>query len=102
MPEPVHSQETPAETPEENPIQKLRDEFQRQFTALKTSTEEAIASKDKQISELTEQLKQANAALLKSAFTPAPAPTPEKSEEEIYQDRIQSLYEKSKKYSEMI
>ena len=86
-----------------NPLEELRNEFQQQFDALKQSFEQSAKEKDESIASLTERLKQANAALLKSAFTERPSEPPkEKSPEELYQEEIQTLYEKSKKYSEMI
>lgn len=91
----------PEET--ENPIEQLRNEFQTQFDALKSSFEQSSKEKDETIARLTEQNKLLNQALLKSAFTERPAEEPaEKTPEELYAEKINALYEKSRKYAEMI
>lgn len=91
-------------TEEEQPnqIEQLRDEFQAQFAALKESTEASIKERDEKILALEAENKDLHTALLKSAFT-VPAPKePEPTEEELYAKQIQTLFEKSKKYSELI
>lgn len=91
------------QTTEVNPIEQLRNEFQTQFDALKQSFEQSTQEKDKTIADLSEQLKLANQALLKSAFTERPAePVKEKTQEELYAEKINSLYEKSLHYSKEI
>lgn len=93
---------TQEEQTQPNPIEELRNEFQAQFAALKESTEASIKEKDERILALEAENKDLHTALLKSAFT-VPAPKPqEPTEEELYAKQIQTLYEKSKKYSEMI
>lgn len=91
-------------TEEEQPnqIEQLRDEFQAQFAALKESTEASIKERDEKILALEAENKDLHTALLKSAFT-VPAPKePEPTEEELYAKQVQTLFEKSKKYSELI
>lgn len=94
---------TQEEQTQPNPIEELRNEFQAQFVALKESTEASIKEKDVRILALEAENKDLHTALLKSAFT-VPAPKePEPTEEELYAKQIQTLYEKSKKYtSELI
>lgn len=92
----------PEET-ESSPIEQLRNEFQEQFAALKASFEESNKEKDEKILQLESENKDLHKALLQSAFTTPPVPKePEKTEEELYADRIQNLFEKSKKYQELI
>lgn len=93
---------TQEEQTQPNPIEELRNEFQAQFAALKESTEASIKEKDERILALEAENKDLHTALLKSAFTIQAPKEPEPTEEELYQKQIQTLYEKSKKYSELI
>lgn len=95
------TQEEQTET-KPNPIEELRNEFQAQFAALKESTEASIKEKDEKILALEAENKDLHTALLKSAFTVPTPKKPEPTEEELYEKQIQTLYEKSKKYSELI
>jgi hypothetical protein len=95
------TQEEQTET-KPNQIEELRNEFQAQFAALKESTEASIKEKDEKILALEAENKDLHTALLKSAFTIQVPKEPEPTEEELYAKQIQTLYEKSKKYSELI
>lgn len=90
------------QTTQPNPIEELRNEFQAQFVALKESTEASIKERDERILALEAENKDLHTALLKSAFTVPTPKEPEPTEEERYKAEIQTLYEKSKKYSELI
>ena len=91
------------EDAEPSPIEQLRNEFQEQFAALKASFEQSNQEKDEKILQLEGENKDLHKALLQSAFTTPPAPQePEKTEEELYNERIQNLFEKSKMYQGMI
>lgn len=88
---------------EKSPIEQLRDEMNAQYNALKASFEQSSKEKDESIASLQEENKQLKTALLKSAFTERPEPQPAPpTEEELYAEKINTLYEKSKQYSEMI
>lgn len=91
------------DVPEKSAIEQLRDEMNAQYAALKASFEQSSKEKDDKITALESENKDLKTALLKSAFTerPEPEPTP-KSDEELYAEKINALYEKSKIYSEMI
>ena len=93
---------TQEEQEKPNQIEELRNEFQAQFAALKESTEASIKEKDEKILQLEAENKDLHTALLKSAFTVPTPKEPEPTEEERYKAEIQTLYEKSKKYSELI
>lgn len=90
------------ETSEKNEYELLRDEMNSQFSALK----EAFEAQKEQDAETINTLKEANAklnqALLKSAFTEQQTPPPEKTEEELYNEMIAKLFEKSKHYKSMM
>lgn len=91
------------EDAETSPIEQLRNEFQEQFAALKASFEESNKEKDEKILQLEGENKDLHKALLQSAFTTPPAPKePEKTEEQLYAENIENLFQKSKKYQEMI
>lgn len=91
------------EEQEQSAIEQLRDEMNAQYNALKASFEQSSKEKDDQIAQLEADNRDLRTALLKSAFTERPEPQPpQKTDEELYSEKIQQLYEKSKIYSEMI
>lgn len=77
----------------EDPIVALRNEFAEQFTALKTSYEEVTRQQTELINQLKEENDSLHRALIRSAVTPQPAP--EKTPEQLYEDRIQQISRKA-------
>lgn len=82
--------------PAEDPIAKLRDEFQTQFTQLKTTFETENKKNLETISQLRKENEDLHRALIRSAQMPKEEPPPQKTEEEIYADKIIALSERSK------
>ena len=80
----------------DDPIAKLRDEFQTQFTQLKTTFETENKKNLETISQLQKENEDLHRALIRSAQMPKEEPPPEKTEEEIYADKIIALSERSK------
>ena len=80
----------------EDPIAKLRDEFQIQFTQLKTTFETENKKNLETISQLQKENEDLHRALIRSAQMPKEEPPPQKTEEEIYADKIIALSERSK------
>ena len=82
-------------SPEPSPIDKLRAEFQEQFSTLKTTFETENAKNLETITALQKENEELHRALIRSAVTPPAEPEQPKSEEEIYADRIIELSKKS-------
>ncbi len=80
----------------EDPIAKLRDEFQTQFTQLKTTFETENKKNLETISQLQKENEDLHRALIRSAQMPKEEPPSQKTEEEIYADKIIALSERSK------
>lgn len=90
-------------TQEKNEYEKLRDEMNQQFQALKESFEAKQNEDAEVIKKLTEDNKNLQTALMRSAFTTPPEPVVKpKTDEEVYNDRIAELLAKSKKYKSMM
>ena len=90
-------------TQEKNEYEKLRDEMNAQFQALKDAFEAKQKDDEATIQQLKDDNVKLQTALLRSAFTEPPAPIEkQKTEQEVYQDTIASLFEKSKKYKSMM
>ena len=87
------SDETPTEV---NPIEQLRNEFAEQFNSLKTSFESSIKEKDDLIEQLQSHNKELERALIRSAVHDPPAP--QKSEQDIYNDKVKALADKTLSY----
>lgn len=85
----------------EDPIVALRNEFQEQFATLKDSFEKSNKEKDELIAKLTEENDALHRAIVRSAVNPEPVPVKEKTEEEIYNERIQELANKTLEYMRM-
>ena len=89
-------QEPPAETPEQpSEIEKLRNEFQEQFATLKTSFESELKKATDENAALRKENEQLNRALVRSAQLPPQQAPVQKTEQEIYADRINALAAKS-------
>ncbi len=80
----------------EDPIAKLRDEFQSQFTALKTSFETENKKNLETIEKLSKENEELHRALVRSAQIPPTETEPAKTEEEIYAETIVELAKKSR------
>lgn len=91
------SDEPVSDTPVD-PIQSLRDEFAEQFSTLKQSFESQLSERDDTITKLKEENDSLHRALIRSAMTTPVAPVQPKTEQELYNERIQELAEKTLAY----
>ena len=78
-----------------DPIQSLRDEFAEQFATLKQSFESQLSERDETITKLKEENDSLHRALVRSAMTTPATPAPVKTEQDIYNERVQALAEKT-------
>ena len=83
------SQEQPSE------IEKLRNEFQEQFTTLKSSFESELKKMNDENSSLKKENEELHRALIRSAQLPPQQVPVQKTEQEIYSERINALAAKS-------
>ena len=92
-----------SEQPDVNPYEQLKQEMQAQYNELKSAFENSTREKDELIAQLQQSNQDLQRALLRSAFTEGPSQSaPEKTPEQEYEEKIQDLYKRSKKYQEMI
>ena len=92
-----------SEQPDVNPYEQLKTEMQAQYNELKSAFENSTREKDELIAQLQQSNQDLQRALLRSAFTEGPSQSaPEKTPEQEYEEKIQDLYQRSKKYQEMI
>ena len=92
-----------SEQPDVNPYEQLKQEMQAQYNELKSAFETSTREKDELIAQLQQSNQDLQRALLRSAFTEGPSQSaPEKTPEQEYEEKIQDLYQRSKKYQEMI
>ncbi len=87
--------ETP---PSDDAISKLRDEFQKEFSTLKETFETENKKNLETISKLTKENEDLHRALVRSAQLPPEQKPQEKTEQEIYQEKIAELSKKSIAY----
>lgn len=81
---------------EKSDVEQLRDEFTAQFATLKQSFETELSTLKTENAQLKETNDELKRALVRSAITPAPVPTePEKTEEQLYKERIDELAKKT-------
>ena len=92
---PEQSKETP---PSDDAISKLRDEFQQQFSTMKESFEAENKKNLDLITKLTTENEDLHRALVRSAQLPPEQKQPEKTEQEIYQEKIAEYSKKSIAY----
>ena len=92
----------PAPAPQPEPkkepsdVEQLRDEFTAQFATLKQSFETELSTLKTENAQLKETNDELKRALVRSAITPAPAPAePEKTEEQLYKEKIDELAKKT-------
>ena len=93
------AQDQPQQT--EDPIAKLRDEFQSQFNTLKTTFEEENKKNLETISSLKKENEDLHRALIRSAQLPPAEQPQQKTEEQIYQEQIAEYAKKSIAYEKM-
>ena len=79
-----------------NTIEQLRNEFAEQFAALKESFEQSSQQKDEEIAQLKSHNKELERALIRSAVHDPPAP--QKTEQDIYSDKVKELANKTLSY----
>lgn len=75
----------------DNDYQKLRDEFQTQFTTLKESFNTTLSELKAQNEELKKHNEELQRALIRSAVTPEPSKEPELSDDDKYDQMIEKL-----------
>ena len=81
---------------EKSDVEQLRDEFTAQFATLKQSFETELSTLKTENAQLKETNDELKRALVRSAITPAPAPVePEKTEEQLYKEKIDELSKKT-------
>ena len=86
-----------------NPYEQLKSEMQSQYDELNSAFENSTKEKDELIAQLQKSNQDLQRALLRSAFTEGPSQSaPEKTPEQEYEEKIQDLYQRSKKYQRMI
>jgi len=84
------------EAHEVSEIEKLRNEFQEQFTAMKTSFAAEQEKSNAEISRLTKENEELHRALVRSALLPKTEEAPvQKTEEELRADFIKKYAEKA-------
>lgn len=84
-------------------IDSLKEEFEKQLNDLRSEFQSSMSEKDATIEQLKSDNEELRRSLVRSALTSAPAePAPEKTEEELYQEKVTALYERSKQYQKMI
>lgn len=89
-------QEQPVETSEQpSEIEKLRNEFQEQFATLKTSFESELKKSTEENAALRKENEELHRALVRSAQLPPQQTSVQKTEQEIYAERINALAAKS-------
>ena len=89
-------QEQPAEISEQpSEIEKLRNEFQEQFATLKTSFESELKKSTEENAALRKENEELHRALVRSAQLPPQQVPVQKTEQEIYSERINALAAKS-------
>lgn len=82
----------------EDPITALRNEFQEQFTALKSSFDAQRTEMEETITKLRDENDSLHRALIRSAINPTPSEPKPKTEEELYNEKVSELAEKTKRY----
>ena len=92
-------EQKPMETPEQpSEIEKLRNEFQEQFATLKTSFESELKTKADENAALKKENEDLHRALVRSAQLPPQEVPVQKTEQELYQERISAIAAKSLEY----
>ena len=76
-------------------IEKLRNEFQEQFATLKSSFETELAKSKEENSALKKENAELNRALVRSAQLPPQQAPVQKTEEELYAEKINAIAAKS-------
>lgn len=84
----------PPEPKESDLLAQIRQEMQEQFAAFKKETETVLEAQKAQIAQLEADKASLQAALVKSATSPPPVKEPEKTEEDLYRERVEALAEK--------
>lgn len=83
----------------EDILTQIREETAQQIKALKESFESTVKEKDDQIAKLTEDNESLKRALVRSAVTEPPKEEVQKSEEELYKEKITQLAKNSINYT---
>lgn len=86
-------QKSGAEQPSE--IEKLRNEFQEQFATLKSTFETELKKSKEENDRLSKENEDLHRALVRSAQLPPAAAPVQKTEEELYAEKIKKYAEKS-------
>lgn len=80
-----------------NPVEALKAEFTKQFEDLKTSFSKELETLKQENETLKTQNNDLNRALVRSTVIPTTEPPKPKTEEELYQEQINALAEKTLK-----
>ena len=101
MTEEPKSETKTEETQSVSEIEKLRNEFQEQFNALKTSFTAEQEKSTAEISRLQKENEELHRALIRSAQLPPEQPPVQKTEQEIYSENIAKWAKKSLEYEKI-
>ena len=93
MPEETEQQTAGEQQPSE--IEKLRNEFQEQFATLKTTFETELKKSKEENDRLAKENEDLHRALVRSAQLPPTQAPVQKTEEELYAEKIRKYAEKS-------
>lgn len=85
----------PSDAPISNPYEELKNEMASQMNELRASFESYRDEKEKELSQLKEDNKNLQRALIRETFSPSETPKQEPTEEELYRTRILSRAERS-------
>lgn len=78
-----------------DPVVQLRDEMNAQFAEMKSSFEASLKEKDELIAQLKEQNQGLQRALVRSAVMDPPKVEVPKTEEELYEENVKRLSERT-------
>lgn len=86
-----------------NPYEELKAEMVSQMNDLRTAFDSYKEEKEKELTQLKEDNKNLQRALIRETFSPVAAPEPEQTEEQRYKEKIIALAERaSHKMKEVI
>ena len=94
-------EEKPQETEQVSEIEKLRNEFQEQFSTLKTSFETELNKHKEENEALRKENESLHRALVRSAQLPPEKAPVQKTEEEIYQEKVAAIAAKALEYEKV-
>lgn len=93
--EETHPEPSQEQTESVSALADIRDQFQQEFTDLKTSFESQLAELKKLNESLQAQNSELRLALVRSATVPPQPKEEPKTEEDLYNERIEALAKKT-------